>query len=253
MSTRPSAVAGQFYPTEPMVLTTQLRDWLGAPAASIRPRALIVPHAGYRYSGAVAAKAYRLLAGHHYRHCWILGPAHTHPVEGICLPRWHAFATPLGELALADCPAFAGHPSLYRDNTPHAREHALEVQLPFVQLCLPNSPIVPLIVGYCPASEVAQLLTEGLSEQDLLIISTDLSHFLPLPQAQQRDQETLSRIQALDPHLGGQQACGAYPLAGALLWAKQQGLQPQLLDYATSADAGGDPDRVVGYAALTLH
>ncbi|MBY5992600.1 AmmeMemoRadiSam system protein B [Ferrimonas balearica] len=253
---RPAAVAGYFYPGEATELARELDLMLSAEAAPLPrpPRALIVPHAGYLYSGAIAAKAYRTLADHPYRRVFLLGPAHTRPVEGIARPDWSHYATPLGQLALDSdaLSALDANPWVSLDNLAHAKEHCLEVQLPFIQSTLADCPLVPLVVGDIPADALADLLAQHLAKQDLLIISTDLSHFLTLEQASDKDRHTVERILHFAQDLHGEDACGAAPLNGALRWAKAQKLSIQLLAKGSSAEANGDTDRVVGYAAFAL-
>ncbi len=259
ITARPPAVAGHFYSDNPRQLRAQLSDWLPPDDAvepnHRRPQGLIVPHAGYFYSGKTAAAAYRHLQGHHYRRIFLLGPPHRVPVEGIALPHWHYFATPLGEIPLdTHCIEQLSQQGEVRlRNTPHALEHCLEVQLPFLQWVLPGVPIVPMLVGEITPDALAALLAHFVGDEDLLLISTDLSHFHPLAEAQQRDNSTVAQILKLDPHLDGGQACGAAPLNGALMFARARGYHLTLLAQTTSAEAGGETDRVVGYAAFALY
>ncbi|GAA5190275.1 AmmeMemoRadiSam system protein B [Ferrimonas gelatinilytica] len=259
IASRPPAVAGQFYSDDADVLNRQMRSWLPlqptTEKGARRPRGLIVPHAGYLYSGATAAKAFRHLQGHNYRRIFLLGPPHRVPVEGIALPHWQQFSTPLGEVPLdTECiEKLARLGDVRLRNTPHAREHCLEVQLPFLQWLMPGVPVVPMLVGDIAPQALAELLTNFVEEEDLLLISTDLSHFHPLAEAQQRDNATVAKILRLEAQIDPNEACGASPLNGALLFARERGYKVSLLAQTTSAEAGGDTERVVGYAAFALY
>jgi AmmeMemoRadiSam system protein B/AmmeMemoRadiSam system protein A len=265
-TTRPAAVAGSFYPAAPQALRAALADHLGAAAAApprpARPKMLLVPHAGYRYSGDVAALAYAPLARWRgqVRRVVLLGPTHRVALRGLAAPTVDAFATPLGRVPL-DHDALAGLADLsqvVRTDLPHVDEHSLEVQLPFLQAVLGDGfTLVPLAVGAASAAEVAEVL-ERLwgGDETLIVVSSDLSHYLAYEEAQSRDRATVKHIMALESDLHGHQACGAAPLNGALRLARRHGLQPRLLGLRNSADAAGmtgaDRDRVVGYAAIAF-
>lgn len=261
MSTiRPAAVAGLFYPDNPIELKRTVADLLahaGAGAVRSAPKALIVPHAGYIYSGAVAASAFSALADlrGRIRRVVLLGPTHRVPVRGLALPEAERFATPLGEVPL-DCAgmqALAGLPQVVRSAAAHQMEHSLEVQLPFLQQVLGDFQLLPLAVGDTSAAEVAEVLEQVWGgDETLIVISSDLSHFLPDALARQVDGETVKAILALNPHLNHEQACGATPVNGLLLAAKRHGLHPVALDVRNSSDTAGDPERVVGYAAFVF-
>ncbi len=257
---RPAAVAGLFYPDNPIELKRTVADLLahaGAEAARPAPKALIVPHAGYIYSGAVAASAYSALAdlrGRIHR-VVLLGPTHRVPLRGLALPEAERFATPLGEVPLdyAGMQALAGLPQVVRSAAAHQMEHSLEVQLPFLQQVLGDFQLLPLAVGDASAAEVAEVLEQVWGgDETLIVISSDLSHFLPDALARQVDGETVKAILALNPHLNHEQACGATPVNGLLLAAKRHGLHPVALDVRNSSDTAGDPERVVGYAAFAF-
>lgn len=261
---RPAAVAGSFYPGNPQLLRQAVAQHLArAPVASSAaaqpPKLLLVPHAGYMYSGDVAARAYALLAPlrGRVRRVVLLGPAHRVALHGLAAPRARAFETPLGTVPVdhAALSALADLPQLRFSDAAHAEEHALEVQLPFLQTVLGEGfSLVPLVVGEASPQAVEQVL-ERLwgGDETLIVVSSDLSHYLPYGDARLRDQQTVQRILARTPHLRGEEACGAVPLNGALRAAAQHGLQPRLLDLRNSADTGGgDPGRVVGYAAVAF-
>lgn len=266
---RSAAVAGTFYPAEPKALSYALAAHLGWAKTSLAnsgseknsahpPKILVVPHAGYIYSGDVAALGYASLARWRTRisRVVLLGPVHRVAVRGLAAPTVSSFETPLGRVAL-DSEALAtldDLPQVVRADRPHAQEHALEVQLPFLQAVLGNGfKLVPLVVGDASPSEVAEVL-ERLwgGDETLIVVSSDLSHYLTYAQAQVRDQATVHRILQYATDLRGEEACGAAPLNGALQVAKNRGLTPRLLGLRNSGDAVGDRDRVVGYAAIAF-
>ncbi|HEU5293421.1 MAG TPA: AmmeMemoRadiSam system protein B [Burkholderiaceae bacterium] len=259
-TTRPAAVAGLFYPADAKALSRQLDRLLAAAASTDdapAPKILVVPHAGYVYSGPVAAFAYARLARWRtrIRRIVLLGPTHRVAVHGLAVPTATAFDTPLGrvELDRDAIAALSDLPQVVANDAAHAQEHALEVQLPFLQSVLDRFTLVPLAVGAVSADAVAQVI-ERLwgGVETLIVISTDLSHYLPYAKAKAVDRETVERIVHLEPLLDHQQACGATPLAGALLAARQHGLTAQLLDLRNSGDTAGDRSRVVGYCAIAL-
>lgn len=259
---RQPAVAGAFYPGQRQALTSELRAMLGAawPTASRSlsvPKAIIVPHAGYVYSGSTAALAYARLAPARktIRRVVLLGPVHRVPVRGLALPGVETFATPLGDIAI-DAQAVAAIADMRQvvvSPQAHALEHSLEVQLPFLQSVVDDFKLVPLAVGDATPAEVAQVL-EVLwgGPETLLVISSDLSHFLNYEHAQAVDDETVHRILALDGSLSHSQACGGTPVNGLLLAARQHQLEPQLLGLCNSGDTAGDRNRVVGYASIAF-
>lgn len=260
MTTRPPAVAGLFYPNNPEVLRKTLADLLAVPSHgdSRQPKALIAPHAGYIYSGGTAAEAYARLVpwAATIRRVVLLGPTHRVAVSGLALPMATAFATPLGnvELDAEAIAAIADLPQVVRSDHVHAQEHALEVHLPFLQAVLPDFRLLPLAVGQASPEAVAEVL-ERLwgGPETLIVVSSDLSHFLTYAQAQQLDHETCAHIQQLRADLVSRQACGAFPVNGLLLAARRHGLRPELIAQCNSGDTAGDRQRVVGYAAFAFH
>ncbi|MCS6914906.1 MAG: AmmeMemoRadiSam system protein B [Myxococcales bacterium] len=258
---RPAAVAGLFYPAAPAVLRKTVQELLqgAAPPAQDRPvKALIVPHAGYVYSGPIAATAYRRLHAQaaSIRRVVLLGPAHRAPVRGLALPNWTGLQTPLGIVPVDQegVAALQGLPQVVRSDPAHAAEHSLEVQLPFLQVCLGSFAVVPLAVGEARAEQVAEVL-ERLwgGPETLLLISSDLSHYLDYDTARQLDAQTAHQILACRIPLSHDQACGATPVNGLLLAARRHGLVVELLDLRNSGDTAGDRARVVGYGAFALH
>ena len=257
---RPAAVAGMFYPDNPVQLKHVVSDLLAnakSDAAASVPKALIVPHAGYIYSGPVAASAYARLdtLRGRIRRVVLLGPTHRVYVRGLALPGAERFATPLGEVQLdrEGMQAIAGLPQVVTSAAAHQMEHSLEVQLPFLQQVLGDFRLLPLAVGEATADEVAEVLeTVWGGDETLIVISSDLSHFLPDTLARKVDAGTVDAILALNAHLNHEQACGATPVNGLLLAARRHGLHPVVLDVRNSSDTAGDPERVVGYAAFAF-
>jgi AmmeMemoRadiSam system protein B len=260
---RPPAVAGAFYQGEKKALANDVKTLLQAidlndgDIKSSAIKAIIVPHAGYIYSGPVAASAYARLAAVRdiIKRVILLGPVHRVPVRGLALPGASAFATPLGEIEI-DYPAVASltHlPQVVVSPAAHAQEHSLEVQLPFLQSVLDDFTLLPLAVGDASAEEVAEVL-EVLwgGPETLIVISSDLSHFLPYKNAQVVDSETVQNILSLRGALNHEQACGGTPVNGLILAAKRHHLRPHLLDLRNSGDTAGDKNRVVGYAAFAF-
>jgi len=255
---RPAAVAGMFYSAAPSRLAAEVRAHLaGATPEANRalPKAVIVPHAGFVYSGPIAAVAYARLADLRgvVRRVVLLGPAHRVAVRGLAVPTVRAFATPLGEVSIdaAAIARVASLPQVVASDRPHADEHALEVQLPFLQTVLEDFALVPFVVGSASADEVAAVL-DALwgGPETLIVVSSDLSHYHPYDQARRIDRATADAILALEPGLDHEQACGATPVNGLLTCARRRGLKPVLLDLRNSGDTAGDRSRVVGYAAF---
>lgn len=260
-TTRPPAVAGAFYPGDASALHALLRRLLdgarAAPAAPA-PKALIAPHAGYVYSGPTAAEGYtrlKPLAGR-IRRVVLLGPVHRVAVRGLALPGVARFATPLGEIEIdADAvAALRDLPQVAESAAAHAPEHSLEVHLPFLQEVLGNFRLLPLAVGEATPDEVAEVLDRVWGgPETLIVVSTDLSHYLPYDTARWIDHDTVKAMLAFDTELDHLQACGAAPVNGLLLTARRRALAPQLFDLRNSGDTAGDKNRVVGYASIALY
>ena len=256
---RPPAVAGLFYPDDPAELSARVDACLAAVAPGPRgapaPKALIAPHAGYVYSGPVAASAYAPVAPLRgsVRRVVLLGPAHRVFVRGLAAPAAEAFATPLGVVPV-DRGAIEGLldlPQVRVSDVPHAAEHSLEVQLPFLQRVLGSFSIVPLVVGEASAEQVEEVL-ERLwgGAETLVVISSDLSHYHDYATARRLDRATCAGIEALDPtRLGDDSACGRTPVCGLLRAARRHALGARTLDLRSSGDTAGDRARVVGYGA----
>ncbi len=257
---RPPAVAGLFYPEdrhELRSLVDRLLAQAEVPVDLPTPKAVIAPHAGYMYSGPIAANAmapWRALAGQVER-VVIAGPSHRVAFRGLALPAADRFVTPLGEVALdLDAAALLRDlPQVKIDAAPHAEEHGIEVELPFLQQVLGTFQLLPLVVGDASQHQVEAVLARLWGgPETLFVISSDLSHFLPYASAQQVDRQTVDQVVRLDGTLTPDQACGAYPINGFLPLAHKHRLQPRLLDLRNSGDTAGDRQRVVGYCAVAF-
>jgi AmmeMemoRadiSam system protein B len=255
-------VAGSFYPSEAAALERAVRAHLGAApspvAGAAPPKALIVPHAGYVYSGAIAAAAYARLAPLRGRaeRVVLLGPSHQVPLRGLAVPEAEAFETPLGliEVDAAGVEEALSLPPVRRLGAAHEWEHSLEVQLPFLQLVLGRFRLVPLAVGEARDGEVAVVL-DALwgGPETCIVVSSDLSHYHDHATARRKDAATSDAILALHPAaLGPDSACGRVPVRGLLVAARRHGLRPELLDLRNSGDTAGPRDRVVGYGAYAF-
>jgi AmmeMemoRadiSam system protein B/AmmeMemoRadiSam system protein A len=261
-SVRPAAVAGMFYPGDARSLAAEVDELLGGidtPAPRLGyPKALVVPHAGYIYSGGVAARAYDELAPARglVKRVVLLGPTHRVAIRGLAAPSVQAFATPLGEVRIDQqaIAAVSELPQVVVNDRAHALEHSLEVQLPFLQKVLGDFALVPFAVGAASVHEVAEVL-ERLwgGAETLIVISTDLSHYHAYEQARAIDGATLERIAAFATDLDHEEACGATPLNGLLSSSKRKGLSLRLLAACNSGDTAGGKDRVVGYSSFGLY
>jgi len=262
---RQPSVAGLFYPADPGALARDVHHYLDAAETPRRapelqpPKALIAPHAGYIYSGPVAGSAYAqitALAGRIER-VVLLGPAHRMAVRGLAYSRADVFRTPLGSVAVdrRALEGLADLPQVREQDAPFEGEHCLEVQLPFLQLTLGTFALVPLLVGDADAAEVAEVLARLWGgDETLIVISSDLSHYLGYAQARVIDARTSQAIAELRPEaIGYEQACGRIPIAALLLEARRRGLTAEVLDLRNSGDTAGPRDRVVGYGAYVLH
>ncbi|NNG12618.1 MAG: AmmeMemoRadiSam system protein B [Halobacteria archaeon] len=258
--TRQPAVAGSFYPADPQELRNMLESYLqAAPADTTAPRAMIAPHAGYVFSGPVAASGYaRLLrSGHHYRRIVLLGPAHRVAFRGLATTSASAFATPLGDVAV-DREAIASItrlPQVHELDEAHRLEHSLEVHLPFLQLTLKDFSVVPLVVGDASAEEVCEVIEALWTGPDtLVIVSSDLSHYHDYETATRLDSATTRQIEQLDYQgLAYDQACGRNPVSGLLLFAQHHGLSATTIDLRNSGDTAGPRDQVVGYGTYVFN
>lgn len=256
---RKPVVAGRFYPDERGLLQSTIREFLSTAApGNASPKGIIVPHAGYVYSGAVAAAGYAQLMPVRKIVCRVvlLGPAHFVPIEGLAACHADEFETPLGRVPIDTLALRKLHelPQVHWLDAAHAPEHSLEVHVPFLQTVLAEFRLVPLVVGHASVEEVAEvieLLWDG--PETIFVISSDLSHFHDYETAERLDRETSEAIVQLRyEDLGGERACGYRPISGLLSVARRRGLQARLLDLRNSGDTAGPRDRVVGYGAYVL-
>ncbi len=253
---RDPVVAGQFYPARADELSTTVQvllDEAGSEAGAA-PKALIVPHAGYIYSGPVAATAYSRLLAHRsrYERVVLLGPCHRVPFNGLAFSSAEAFRTPLGVVPL-DSAAMARveSPDIRVFDQTHAFEHSLEVHLPFLQIVLDSFTLVPIVVGSTSTESVADVIDDLWDGPGtLIVVSSDLSHYQGYEQARRMDRATCAAIEALEPgRIDHDSACGATPIGGLLVAAGRHGLTVETLDLRNSADTAGNGDQVVGYGA----
>ncbi|GAA4217184.1 AmmeMemoRadiSam system protein B [Actinocatenispora rupis] len=258
---RPSAVAGRFYPGRSdglRELVDRLMSTVDVPDGEPLAPAYVVPHAGYRFSGPTAALVYARLRAHadEISRVLLVGPAHHVRLRGCAVSTVDEWRTPLGTVpldpALRDTLVDGGHAQ--PDDAPHAPEHSLEVQVPFLQRALrPGTPFVPVVTGPAAADEVADLLAAASGDGTVLICSTDLSHYQPDAVARDQDAATVRAVTERAPdRIGVRDACGVFALRGLTALAARRDWTPTLLGYATSADTLGPPERVVGYAALAV-
>ncbi len=259
-SVRFPAVAGMFYPDDPVALDEMVRAYLeSSTAEGPVPKAIIAPHAGYVYSGPVAASAYRLLipAKDVIKRVILLGPAHRIPFRGLAAPGMDFFMTPLGSVAVDKkaIEAIADLPWVTISDTPHEPEHSLEVHLPFLQEVLDDFTVVPIVVGDATPEEVATVLERLWNgPETLIVISSDLSHYHDYTTARKMDTATSQAIESLDPEaLTFESACGRIPVAGLLLAARKHGLKAETVDLRNSGDTAGPKDQVVGYGAYAFY
>lgn len=258
---RAPAVAGYFYPADPGELREVVEKFLASVEAGEEdeeawsPKAVIAPHAGYAYSGPVAASAYAQVArwARTVERVILLGPAHRYPVHGLALPDASGFATPLGVVPL-DEEGVALASTLRPVSTlaeAHEGEHSLEVHLPFLQVVLGDFSVVPMVVGDVRAGDVPEVLGALWGgPETLIVVSSDLSHFERYARAREMDAATAEAIEALDADaIGVDHACGRVPIVGLLRVARERGLRARTLDLRNSGDTAGGRSRVVGYGA----
>lgn len=270
-SFRPATVASLFYPRDAKKLKENIQHMLDEAtriedegsskneADELHLKALIVPHAGYAYSGETASLAYHLLhkKRNAFRKITLLGPAHRVWLKGIALPSHDAFETPLGQIPLAKnlIKKILPLPDVEIRDDAHKEEHCLEVQLPFLQVILEDFEILPLLVGKISPKNFSEFLEILLDDpQNLLLLSTDLSHFLSYSEAQAMDEKTAQAIESLETEkILPEHACGVHPLQGLLHHARIQKWKVQRLRLCNSGDTAGSKDRVVGYGAWVLN
>ena len=266
---RHPAVASMFYPEKPEELLNLVRNFLrdaDAEHSTVKfktdeksVRALIVPHAGYIYSGKIAASAYRLLQQNknHFKRVFLLGPAHRVWLQGAAFPTEKVFETPLGRINLDYIrmkKLSEEFPWISFNEKVHAEEHSLEVQLPFLQETIADFELLPLVVGEMDSLQIAEMIQQFSTDlETLIVISTDLSHFHNYQTAYEKDALTANAIELLEPQkISSEDACGVYPLRGALVAALQNKWKIHRMGLCNSGDTTGDYGRVVGYGAWVL-
>lgn len=257
---RQPAVAGLFYPGNARELSNEVTQFLRDARREehppqLHPKALIVPHAGYTYSGSIAAKAYITLDGiaDHIERVILIGPAHRVRLRGLAISDVQYFRTPLGDIPIdrSATRQLLTLPQVQVMDAAHWQEHSLEVQLPFLQVMLGEFSVVPIVIGEASPSEVDQVL-EMLwgGPETLVIISSDLSHFLDYESAQYIDRSTCDAVEHFQfEHIDFNQACGCIGMKALLRVAKRKGMQVHTLGVCNSGDTGGDQQRVVGYGS----
>lgn len=259
MKIRKAAVAGTFYPEDPDTLRSEVVDLLSKthPHENITPKILIVPHAGYPYSGPTAAEGYSLLKNipHKIDTVVLLGPTHRFILEGIGMPTAEFFQTPLGDIPIDHerLNKIKHMPFTQFSDSAHECEHSLEVHLPFLQTLLKGFKLVPLVAGKCTPDNIDKIIETLWDDKTLIICSTDLSHFLSHKLAQRIDKKTSASIINFQNNIKPEQACGCSTLNGVLTYAKRHHLSVEGLDLRTSGDTAGPKDRVVGYGAYAIY
>lgn len=256
---REPAVAGAFYPANPTALSHMMGDFLrNAKPSGKAPKAIIAPHAGYVYSGPIAASAYAQLepVKDNISRVVLLGPSHRVYFEGLAVSSADTFSTPLGRIEI-DKPAIESLRDLpfvgYLEQA-HAQEHSLEVHLPFLQRMLSHFKLIPIVAGNASPDQVSQVI-ERLwgGDETLIVISSDLSHYHDYATAQRLDKRTSEMIEHLDyQHLSSEDACGKVPVSGLLKVLKDKALHIKTVDLRNSGDTAGDKYRVVGYGAYVV-
>jgi len=262
---RPPAVAGTFYPDDPQALRAQVQKCLeegrrrqADVVGRLRPKALVVPHAGYVYSGPVAGSAYALIEpwAAEIRRVVLFGPSHRVAFQGLATSTAEAWETSLGDVPLdaAGAEALARLPQVRAFEAAHAREHSLEVQLPFLQELLPEFALLPVVAGDTPARAVAEAMAAAWGgDETLVLVSSDLSHYYDYETARALDRAASAAIEALRPDaLDEESACGRVPVRGLLVAARERGLAARTLDLRSSGDTAGPHEQVVGYGAYAF-
>ena len=263
---RKAAVAGQFYPASCSDISKQISDFnaifdkieIDKELLSVKPRAVIVPHAGYIYSGFTANMAYRFLEKSKAKRIVVIGPSHHHYFKGISASHFESYETPCGEIEI-DNPylfALAKEFNIGFEPKAHTQEHSTEVQMPFIKHYFPNDKVIELIYGDIEVTVLENIIDALLSNpENLVVLSTDLSHFHNMEVAKKLDYSCLKAVEALSVETfhDGCEACGGIGIQALILVAKKYKLNSKLLDYRTSADASGDKSSVVGYMSAMFY
>jgi hypothetical protein len=259
---RKPCVAGLFYPDDPERLDFTLNQLFESVPENLKtgysPHAIIVPHAGYIYSGEIAASAYSsiLKRVQDIKRVVILGPSHQLALNGAACPSATHFDTPLGRIPLdvEEIARLQAQGLIEINDAAHVREHSIEVQLPFLQHILSDFKIIPIVVGLEQAMPIAALLEPFWRAKDaLIVVSSDLSHYLDYYDARKMDSDTSSAIEACRwQDISPTQACGCYPMRGLLQLAQEENSSVSCIDLRNSGDTAGDKSRVVGYGAYVF-
>ena len=259
MTSRPAAVAGLFYPGDKLTLSTQVKELLAVATSTLhkKPLALIVPHAGYIYSGGIAAHAYQQIAtiADQIKRVVLIGPSHRVYIQGLAAPSYDYFDTPLGELEIdiSTIASLTEFPQVEINDQAHQQEHSLEVQLPFIHYLMPKAKLIPLVFGETSNKAIAEIIEYLWREDTLVVISSDLSHFHSYTEATAIDNQTTQYIQSLDyESISSEMACGSTAVKGLLKFARNNGFHAELISQCNSGDTAGDKARVVGYASYAI-
>jgi len=256
---RKPAVAGLFYPSSADELQTLVNQYLKKikPSTEPAPKAIIVPHAGYIYSGAIAASVYARLSPNSIKRVILLGPSHRVPLSGLAASSMTSFATPLGNIPVDKeaIDELLTLPQVSVFEPAHSKEHCLEVQLPFLQTVLDEFTLIPLVVGEATPEQVGEVLEKLWGgKETLIVISSDLSHYHDYETAQQMDKLTSKAIEKLrSEEISYKQACGYFPIQGLLHVARKLGMQAKTIDLRNSGDTAGPKNQVVGYGAYVFN
>lgn len=258
---RQPAVAGSFYPNDPEPLRAMVRQLLNAapPASGPPPCAMVVPHAGYIYSGYTAACGYRNLpaaSAEEPLRVFLLSPSHRVALTGVSVGNYSAYRTPLGDVTIDQemVERLAALPDVSRDTASHQQEHALEVHLPFLQERVGHFKLVPIIFGRISGGHLADMVSRFWQPGDLLLASTDLSHFHTYEEARRLDAQCLEAMETINPHaMSKTEACGNIGVCALLEMARRNRWRSVLSDYRTSGDTAGGKDRVVGYVSYLFY
>jgi AmmeMemoRadiSam system protein A len=277
---RPAAVAGLFYPQDQDELARKIDGFLAQAKKSPMTHlwGLVCPHAGYEFSGPVAAYGYKQLQGRRYSTVIVMGPSHYADFQGAALPDADALATPFGLIPVSpkaarlaasppltvNPPCVVQRPDWWRQSpaassssgpdSPQTWEHSVEVQLPFLQRTLKGFRVIPIVFGRVAPAEIAKAIGEYVDDSTLLVASSDLSHYYPYDQARQLDDACVKAICDLDvQRMQAQEACGKGPILALMNLARAKGWKTRLLDCRNSGDTSGERSRVVGYAAIAFY
>lgn len=255
---RMPAVSGLFYTSEAKILACEVESYLNDSSVESQlsePKALIVPHAGYIYSGIVAAAAFNTIKSSFVSRVVLLGPSHKVPLKGIALSSAAYFRTPLGDVATdrANVDSLLKLPYVEVNDQAHLHEHSLEVQIPFLQMVLGSFAVLPVVVGGVAPDDVALFLDHVWGgDETLIVVSSDLSHYHRYHEACRLDRETGDKILRFDTDIQGEEACGCYAVNGLLCAAKKRGMRVKELAMASSGDTAGDKECVVGYGSYAF-